>query len=307
MPPREKRPSFLQKMFQKKPDAPDEASKMGNVDRLFFGEDDDDDGEPIARKEGAGLLADEAERAETDFYNGDKYVGDVSNAKRHGHGVYYYDSGDKYTGNWNQGKQEGHGVYVYANGDRYVGEWLAGKHSGTGTYYFKSGKIFQGGYKAGSPNGHGVFLYTNGVRHQPASIHRPHGPRCSCVPVPASFARLDPSTSSMLPPSPCSFAHPARCAGTTTHRALQEKLDGEWNGSAYPDYGIYTYANGDRYGGSWKQGKKHGIGTYYFVSGAKYQGEYSEGEPHGKSTFIEKDGKAYEEVHPRPLLPGARP
>ena len=41
------------------------------------------------------------------------------------------------------------------------------------------------------------------------------------------------------------------------------------NGSAYPDYGIYTYANGDRYGGSWKQGKKHGIGTYYFVSGAK--------------------------------------
>ena len=27
-----------------------------------------------------------------------------------------------------------------------------------------------------------------------------------------------------------------------------EKLDGEWNGSAYPDYGIYTYANGDRYG-----------------------------------------------------------
>ena len=86
-----------------------------------------------------------------------------------------------------------------------------------------------------------------------------------------------------------------------------EKLDGEWNGSAYPDYGIYTYANGDRYvliyffslcyhparsrycipcarthpffgryGGSWKQGRKHGIGTYYFVSGAKYQGEYRE-------------------------------
>ena len=74
-----------------------------------------------------------------------------------------------------------------------------------------------------------------------------------------------------------------------------EKLDGEWNGSAYPDYGIYTYANGDRYGGSWKQGKKHGIGTYYFSSGAKYQGEYKDGEPHGTAVFIEADGRAFNE------------
>ena len=271
MPPREKRPSFLagmQKMLGKKPDAPDAASKMGNVDRLFFGEEDDDD-EPIAKREGTGLLDDEPDRAETDFYNGDKYVGDVTNGKRHGHGVYYYDSGDKYTGNWNQGKQEGHGVYVYANGDRYVGEWLQGKHSGAGTYYFKSGKIFQGSYKTGSPSGHGV--------RAPAACD-------------ASFFHM----------------HPFH-ARSPPHRARRqvflytngEKLDGEWNGSAYPDYGIYTYANGDRYGGSWKQGKKHGIGTYYFVSGAKYQGEYKDGEPHGTATFIEKNGNAYEEVWER--------
>ena len=141
-------------------DAPAKADKMGNLDSTFFGEDEDD--EPLGRREGTGLLDDEPDRAETDFYNGDKYVGDVQNGKRHGHGVYYYDSGDKYTGNWNQGKQEGHGVYVYANGDRYVGEWLAGKHNGSGTYYFKSGKIFQGTYKSGAPCGHGVFIYTNG-------------------------------------------------------------------------------------------------------------------------------------------------
>ena len=83
-----------------------------------------------------------------------------------------------------------------------------------------------------------------------------------------------------------------------------EKLDGEWNGSAYPDYGIYTYANGDRYGGSWKQGKKHGIGTYYFSSGAKYQGEYKDGEPHGTAVFIEADGRAFnEEVRRAPQRP----
>ena len=117
-----------------------------------------------ARKEGTGLLDEEPDRAETDFYNGDKYVGDVTNSKRHGHGVYYYDSGDKYTGNWETGKQNGHGVYVYANGDRYVGDWSGGKHNGSGAYYFKSGKVFQGFYRDGQPTGHGVFVYTNGEK-----------------------------------------------------------------------------------------------------------------------------------------------
>ena len=145
-------------MFKRKSltDAPEVASKMGNIDKAFFDQEEDED--DLGGKEGAGLLDEEPSRSETDFYNGDKYVGDVSGGKRHGHGVYYYDSGDKYTGNWNMGKQEGHGVYIYANGDRYVGEWLAGKHNGGGTYYFKSGKIFQGSYRNGSPSGHGVFL-----------------------------------------------------------------------------------------------------------------------------------------------------
>lgn len=98
-------------------DAPPAAERMQNLDALFFNDDDkpaffeeeDEDGErtgdgrtAAARKAGAGqsskgLLDDEPERAETDFYNGDKFVGDVANAKRHGHGVYYYDYGDKYT------------------------------------------------------------------------------------------------------------------------------------------------------------------------------------------------------------------
>ena len=165
-------------------DAPPAAERMQNLDALFFNDDDkptffedeDDadatkgDGRTAAvRKEGArigqtskGLLDDEPERAETDFYNGDKFVGDVVNSRRHGHGVYYYDSGDKYTGGWEAGKQCGHGVYVYTNGDRYVGEWSGGKHHGAGTYHFKSGKVFQGSYCEGQPAGHGVFVYANG-------------------------------------------------------------------------------------------------------------------------------------------------
>lgn len=249
-------------------DAAATAAKMKNLDTSFFGEAEEEEDAVLVVSTGAGKQAgadvhvggDKTRGTEADFSNGDRYIGDLKEGKRHGHGkswesknvctlacshgavpshagVYYYGSGDKYTGTWKLGKQEGHGVYEYANGDRYVGEWLDGKHHGAGSYHFVSGKVFQGSYKLGVPSGHGVFLYTNG-----------------------------------------------------------EKLDGEWNGSAYPDHGIYSYANGDRYGGSWQQGKKHGIGTYYFANGSKYQGEYNEGEPSGMAHFVEADGRTYDEV-----------
>eukprot|EP00316_Scyphosphaera_apsteinii_P024956 CAMPEP_0119323652 /NCGR_PEP_ID=MMETSP1333-20130426/61215_1 /TAXON_ID=418940 /ORGANISM="Scyphosphaera apsteinii, Strain RCC1455" /LENGTH=141 /DNA_ID=CAMNT_0007331155 /DNA_START=43 /DNA_END=465 /DNA_ORIENTATION=+ len=127
-------------------DKPDAAGRMAHLDHAFLGQSEKDD-DATYMKEGMGLLDDEPERTETDFFNGDKYVGDVCDGKRNGHGVYYYDSGDKYTGEWVLGKQCGHGVYVYANGDRYVGQWQGGKHDGAGTYYFKSGKIFNGTYR----------------------------------------------------------------------------------------------------------------------------------------------------------------
>lgn len=83
--------------------------------------------------------SDGAEQATNTFYNGDKYVGDTKDGRRHGYGCYYYSSGDTYKGMWVHGKQEGQGLYIYGNGDRYDGGWKAGKHSGQGHYYFKSG------------------------------------------------------------------------------------------------------------------------------------------------------------------------
>ena len=48
------------------------------------------------RKEATGLLDDEPERAETDFYNGDKYVGHFKNGRMHGYGTYTAANGDTY-------------------------------------------------------------------------------------------------------------------------------------------------------------------------------------------------------------------
>jgi hypothetical protein len=60
-------------------DAPLPSSKMKNLDLGFFGQEDDEDEDDAAgssrgglgKREGTGLLDDEPDRAETDFYNGD--------------------------------------------------------------------------------------------------------------------------------------------------------------------------------------------------------------------------------------------
>lgn len=205
---------------------------MSHLDQHFLGESDE---EQMGPKEGEGLLHSEPERAETDFFNGDKYVGDVFEGKRHGHGVYYYDSGDKYTGEWSLGKQRGHGVYVYANGDRYVGQWEAGKHNGEGTYYFKSGKVFTGTYVAGSPSGHGVFIYTNGER-------------------------LDGEWSGS--------AYPEH--GIYTY-ANGDSYGGSWKQGRKHGIGTYYFKSGAKYQGEYRSGEPHGNAIFIEPDGRAFE------------------------------------
>ena len=63
-------------------------ARMGHIDRSFFGENGSGDGdeEELPRRTQEGLLDSEPDRAETDFFNGDKYVGDTADGKRHGQG-----------------------------------------------------------------------------------------------------------------------------------------------------------------------------------------------------------------------------
>lgn len=56
-------------------------------------------------------------------------------------GTYRWSNGDKYVGNYKDGKKHGQGTYTFANGDKYVGEFKNGVLDGFAIKYFADGTI----------------------------------------------------------------------------------------------------------------------------------------------------------------------
>ena len=80
------------------------------------------------------------------YENGDKYVGDFEDNKKHGEGTYTWVNEDKYVGEWKDNKQHGQGTKTWANGDKYVGEFKKDMQNGLGVYTQSDGTIEDGIY-----------------------------------------------------------------------------------------------------------------------------------------------------------------
>ena len=62
------------------------------------------------------------------YENGDCYIGQYLNGKRHGKGTLYNKNGKViYEGEFVNDKEEGKGKYIYENGNYYLGHWMNGK------------------------------------------------------------------------------------------------------------------------------------------------------------------------------------
>ena len=70
--------------------------------------------------------------------DGDTYVGEFRDDKRHGQGTYTFGprsewAGDQYVGEWRDDKKHGQGTYIFVDGTREIGIWESGEFQGAVT------------------------------------------------------------------------------------------------------------------------------------------------------------------------------
>lgn len=66
-----------------------------------------------------------------EYDNGNKYIGETKDGKRHGRGIYIWKNGDAWYGPWEDGIRKGFGIEMYYNGSIKYGRWS------NDTYYEK--------------------------------------------------------------------------------------------------------------------------------------------------------------------------
>lgn len=58
------------------------------------------------------------------YANGDYYVGELYNGKRHGYGIYYWANGDIWYGRYVDGYRNGYGMLIKADNRIFYGKWV---------------------------------------------------------------------------------------------------------------------------------------------------------------------------------------
>ena len=81
--------------------------------------------------------------------DGQKYVGEYKDDKKHGQGTYTWPDGVKYVGEYKDDKKHGQGTLTSPDGVKYVGEYKDGKRHGQGTFTFPDGEIWNGYFMNG--------------------------------------------------------------------------------------------------------------------------------------------------------------
>ena len=224
------------------------------------------------------------------FTNGDKYVGEHKDDKRHGQGTYTFGpnsefAGDKYVGEYKDNKRHGQGTYTYADGNKYVGELKDGKFDGQGIFYFASGAKDVGTFKDDALNGYAVRYNSDGTILK-QGIWKDDEFQYAQNSSPASPA-------SNLPACPSdASAYWHNCFGTSTYgdgdKYVGEYRDGKANGK-----GTYTFADGTTYVGEFRDNNKHGQFTVTFADGGKFVGEYKDNKKNGPGTATFASGNKY--------------
>jgi hypothetical protein len=191
------------------------------------------------------------------FPDGSKYIGQIKDGKRHGHGRFINPDGSEYRGEFRNGEPHGKGISISSDGRRKRVSYdsgrmieahlinrtrtregcVFGEFVGLGRYtgWYKGNRI-----KGYVPHGRGTMRYFNGSVYTGQWRNgKMHGN--------GAIKWEDASSYS-----------------------------GEWHEGKRTGYGTYTWPNGDTYVGQWKDNQMCGEGVYYHHDGRVQRGIWTE-------------------------------
>ncbi len=217
------------------------------------------------------------------YPSGAKYIGEFSNGKLHGKGIFYYSDGNKYIGHWEKQQREGKGRMKFVSGNEYFGQFKKNKMSGQGVMTYVNGDHYEGNWDNNAQNGFGIFTYVNGNRYEGQFLN-------------GQFSGQG-----------------------TLFYADGSKYEGEWLENKRNGEGMMQYPDGetvfgkwenDEYLGDWKEMAfdgdttylrncnneycASGVGKFRYGDGSRYIGDFKNGNPEGNGVMYYKDGDRYE-------------
>lgn len=66
--------------------------------------------------------------------------------KKHGHGIFSWESGNVYKGNYKEDERDGYGEMYWTDGSQYKGDWKKGVQHGYGSLVAADGTHLEGYY-----------------------------------------------------------------------------------------------------------------------------------------------------------------
>lgn len=233
-----------------------------------------------------------------EYDNGNKFLGEFENGKRHGQGVMFYTNGTKYVGSWKANLRHGEGR-IYQN-KRLIksGTWennhlpklsyvqngcLTGDcMNGYGIYLFQDGRKIYGAFESGVIKNFGVCYYPDGskyighwenqMRQNTGIYYSSKGEILKGIWKADEFVVETPHADR----KGCVSGNCVNGKGVIKHENyglyegffFTEKADG---------FGVYHYPNGDIYVGEWLNQRYHGLGTLYHNDGSIVRGNWKNG------------------------------
>ena len=197
------------------------------------------------------------------YTNGEVYVGEFKDGKKHGHGTYTFADGGVYVGEFREDRKNGRGTFYLADGTKYVGEYRDAVMHGQGTLTFADGSKYVGEFRDGKANGQGTYTEANGDMY---------------VGEIRNFKRHGQGT---------------------LNTAKGDVYVGEFKDGRVSGDGTWTLPNGNVYVGEFKDGKVDGQGTYTHADGRVREGVWD----NGKFKYAQKiPPKVYAKKTPTPRV-----